>query len=107
MLTQHARFVNEKESADMYIQIATGLSILGALYVASNRALAANILWSFSNPTLILHNILSGQPEQAAMFVVFSLISLYGIYHLIYIEQVVWHEPDEWNLFSKRRKGEE
>lgn len=33
----------------MYIEITTGIAILGALYVASNRALAANILWSFSN----------------------------------------------------------
>ncbi len=30
----------------MLIQITTRLAILGALYVASGRALAANILWS-------------------------------------------------------------
>ncbi len=88
-----------------YIQIATGLAILGTLYAASNRVLAANILWSISNPMLILHNILNDQPEQAAMFVVFSVIALYGIYHMIYIEQAVWHDADEWALFRKRRRG--
>jgi len=104
MQTQHARRVSKKESADMYIQTATGLAILGALYVASNRALAANILWSLSNPMLILHNILNGQPEQAAMFVVFSVVSLYGIYHMIHIEHAIWYDLDEWRLFKRRRE---
>lgn len=106
ILTQHARFVNEKKSDGMYIQIATGLAILGALYVASNRALAANTLWSISNPILILHNILSNQFEQAIMFIVFSVVAFYGIYHLIRIDGVAFYNIDEWKLFSKRGKRE-
>lgn len=88
----------------MYIEITTGMAILGALYVASNRALAANIIWSISNPALIAHNILIGQFEQAIMFTVFSMVSLYGIFHLACIEGAVWHDIDEWKLFSKRGK---
>lgn len=44
----------------MLIQITTGLAILGALYVASGRALAA----------LVFHNLYNGQIEQAIMFMV-------------------------------------
>lgn len=86
----------------MYIEITTGMAVLGALYVASNRALAANIIWSVSNPALIAHNILIGQFEQAIMFTAFSMVSIYGILHLTRVEGAVWHDIDEWKLFSKR-----
>ena len=87
----------------MLIQITTGLAILGALYVASGRALAANILWSVSNPALIFHNLYNGQNEQAAMFMVFSIVSLYGIYYMVYVQRVVWYDADQWKLFSKKQ----
>ncbi len=87
----------------MLIQITTGLAILGALYVASGRALAANILWSISNPVLIFHNLYSGQIEQATMFAVFSLVSLYGIYYMLHVQQVVWYDIAQWRMFSKKQ----
>ncbi len=86
----------------MLIQITTGLAILGALYVASGRALAANILWSISNPALVLHNLYSGQNEQAAMFMVFSVVSLYGIHYMVHVQRVVWYDAGQWKLFKKQ-----
>lgn len=87
----------------MLIQITTGLAILGALYVARGRALAANILWSISNPALLFHNLYSGQTEQSAMFTAFSLVSLYGIYYMVHVQRVVWYDVGQWRLFSKKQ----
>ncbi len=87
----------------MLIQITTGLAILGAIYVASGRALAANILWSISNPALMVHNLYNGQNEQAAMFAVFSLVSLYGIYYMVRVQHVVWYDAGQWRMFSKKQ----
>ncbi len=88
----------------MLIQITTGLAILGALYVASGRALAANILWSISNPALMVHNLYNGQVEQAIMFMAFSFVSLYGIYYMVYVQRVVWYDVSQWRMFSKKQR---
>lgn len=86
----------------MYIQIVTGMAIFGALYVASNRSLAANILWGIANPMLVFFNAVNGQIEQAIMFSVFTIIALYGVYNLIYVQGLTWYDTDEWYLFKKR-----
>ncbi|MFH0904088.1 MAG: hypothetical protein V1854_02720 [Methanobacteriota archaeon] len=74
--------------------------------MASGRALAANILWSISNPALVLHNLYSGQNEQAAMFMVFSFASLYGIYYMVHVQHVVWYDAGQWRMFNKKQRQE-
>lgn len=78
------------------------MAILGALYVASNRALAANILWGMTNPMLVFFNAANGQIEQAIMFSAFTIIALYGVHNLVYVQGLTWYNADEWYLFKKR-----
>ncbi len=87
----------------MYIQIVTGMAIFGVLYVASNRALAANILWGITNPMLVFFNASNGQIEQAIMFSAFTIIAYYGVHNLIYVQGLTWYNADEWCLFKKRK----
>lgn len=88
----------------MFIQLTTLIAILGALYVAANKALAANILWSISNPSLAIYNLLNTQPEQALMFAVFSLIAISGVYYLTRKHGRRWYATEEWNLFTKAKE---
>ena len=86
----------------MLIQLTALIAIIGAIYVASNKALAANFLWSISNPALVIYNVFNAQTEQATMFLVFSIIAMSGVYHLTYNKGRKWYSIDEWNLFSTK-----
>ena len=66
----------------MLIWILTALSIIGAAWVATGHPIRANIVWSISNPALVLYNLTIVQTAQAVMFGIFSLIAFYGIYNL-------------------------
>lgn len=66
----------------MFMMVTTGMAIIGALAVAKNKALFANVVWSISNPLLVGYNYLNGEQEQAIMFGVFTLVAWYGVYNL-------------------------
>lgn len=66
----------------MFAIITSTIAIIGALCVAKNKALAANAVWSISNPALVVYNHSIGQVEQAVMFAMFSLVAWYGVYNL-------------------------
>jgi len=66
----------------MFIIITTGMAIFGALAVARNKALFANVVWSISNPLLVGYNYYNGMVEQSIMFAVFALVAWYGVYNL-------------------------
>lgn len=58
------------------------VAIIGACLVSFGYPLAANIVWMISNPYLLWHNRKINQPEQAKMFAVYTLISLFGVWNL-------------------------
>lgn len=61
------------------IQILTGASIFGAFLVSLGISTGANLVWSISNPLLVLHNLKAGQTDQARMFGVFSILAFLGV----------------------------
>lgn len=66
----------------MLPKIGTYLGIVGAFLVALGKPLEANIIWSISNPILVYHNWKIKEFNQSKMFLVFTLISAFGIYNL-------------------------
>lgn len=66
----------------MLSKIGTYLGIVGALLVALGKPLEANMIWVISNPVLIHHNRKIKEFNQSKMFVVFTLISVFGVYNL-------------------------
>ena len=66
----------------MLILILTIIAVIGAIAVALGKPLAANILWIFSNPAMAAYNYSNCEYELAGMFVVYSVIAVYGIYNL-------------------------
>lgn len=64
------------------IDAMADVAILGALLVSLGYPLAANIVWMISNPYMVYHNRKINQPEQAKMFIVYCLISIFGIWNL-------------------------
>lgn len=63
----------------MNLDDLTYVSIIGAGSVALGYTLPANLLWSLSNPILMLHNYRAGQMKQAQMFGVFGIIAIGGV----------------------------
>lgn len=66
----------------MLSKIGTCLGIVGALLVALGKPLETNMIWVISNPTLIYHNWNIKEFNQSKMFMVFTLISAFGVYNL-------------------------
>ena len=66
----------------MMILILTLVAILGAIMVSLGRPLAANVLWFCAQPGLALYNYNNNEIELAAMFTIYSLIAVYGIWNL-------------------------
>lgn len=66
----------------MIEKLGTSLGIIGAVFVALGKPLTANLIWVVSNPLLIYHNYKINQASQSRMFVVFTVISLFGIINL-------------------------
>ena len=66
----------------MYILILTTIAIVGAFAVAKGKPFLANFLWLISNPLLGLYNYQKGELELAGMFVIYTIIALYGVWNL-------------------------
>jgi hypothetical protein len=64
------------------LDVMANIAILGAIVVSLGYPFIANVLWMISNPYMLYHNRKINQPEQAKMFLVYTLISLFGIYNL-------------------------
>ncbi len=60
----------------------TLLSITGAVCVSRGKMMLANCIWFITNPGLIWYNLTIFEYELAFLFVVYWLISLYGICYL-------------------------
>lgn len=56
--------------------------ILGCALVGKGRAFDANRLWLITNPFMIYHNILIGDPIQTLLWSIYALLALYGTIHL-------------------------
>lgn len=69
----------------MFAIITTTMAIIGAIAVARNKALLANIIWSISNPLLVVYNFSTGEIEQSVMFAVFTVVAWYGVYNLKWV----------------------
>jgi len=61
--------------------VASALAIIGAIFVAFNNPLYANIVWSVSNPMLVYYNYKINQFPQLRMFSVFTFISIFGVFN--------------------------
>lgn len=66
----------------MLLLICTLIAVTGAIYVACDRALTANYLWSISNLAFIIHNIMITEFEMVILFTVYEVICLFGIWNL-------------------------
>lgn len=64
------------------IIIATLLGVIGCLFVASDKSLKANYVWSIGNLGMIYHNYTITEYEMMIMFIVYELIALYGVWNL-------------------------
>ena len=62
--------------------IFTFIAIGGAIYVAYDNALMANILWSISNMAFIIYNILISEHEMVLLFMAYEIICVYGVWNL-------------------------
>lgn len=60
----------------------SNLALVGAIFVSFGYPLIANIIWSITNPYLMWYNRKINQPEQAKMFFIYFLITLFGVYNL-------------------------
>ena len=60
--------------------LATTLSIIGAASVTLGNPLAANMIWSVSNPALVFHNYQNKEYHQARMFGVFAFLAYLGLF---------------------------
>jgi hypothetical protein len=68
----------------MLLLVFTIAAVIGAIYVARGRALAANCIWSISNLGFIYHNIMINEYEMILLFVVYEVISVAGVWNLTY-----------------------
>lgn len=66
----------------MIVLIGVLLSILGAMFVANGKPLYANISWVIGQPLLAYHNYSIGEHTQSALFLIYVIIAIYGIYNL-------------------------
>ena len=64
------------------VRILVVCYICGAILVSLGQPLAANVIWSLSNPILAWHNRGIGQHEQAVMFGTFAVIAWIGVWNL-------------------------
>lgn len=83
-MSEEIKFMEETErwAKEIRLKALVGLSILGAIMVSLGDPLMANILWSVSNPLIAMHNYGIRQNEQAALFVVFTIIAWLGVINL-------------------------
>ena len=68
------------EDVIMITKICTTASILGAVCVSVGASGAANAVWSISNIGLVWHNHRTGERAQAAMFTVFWILAVLGVF---------------------------
>lgn len=66
----------------MYILTITIIAVIGAIAVAKGKPLIANSLWIISNPLMAYYNYELGEIELTGMFIIYFVISLYGVWHL-------------------------
>lgn len=66
----------------MLMLILTIIAVCAAFTVALGKPLAANILWLCSNPFMSIYNYTIGEFEMAGMFMMYTLIAVYGVYNL-------------------------
>lgn len=66
----------------MYMLVLTNIAVIGAFAVAKGKAFTANLLWLVSNPLMAVYEYQKNEIELASMFVIYSLIALYGIWNL-------------------------
>ena len=66
----------------MYMFVLTSIAVIGAFAVAKGKAFIANVLWLISNPLMGLYNYQKGEIELAGMFIIYTLIALYGVWNL-------------------------
>jgi len=64
------------------LDVMANIAILGAIVVSLGYPFIANVLWMISNPYMLWHNRKINQPEQAKMFLTYTLVSLFGIINL-------------------------
>jgi len=62
--------------------VLTSIAVIGAFAVAKGKAFIANVLWLISNPLMGLYNYQKGEIELAGMFIIYTLIALYGVWNL-------------------------
>ena len=62
--------------------IFTLMSISAAIYVAFNKSLIANSIWSISNIGFIWYNITVQKYEMVLLFSVYEITALFGGYNL-------------------------
>lgn len=74
---------------EIFVSVATGISVAGALCVAHNKSAKANYLWSLSNIVFIINTYLIKQYSMMAMFFVYEAIALYGIYKTLVIKNEI------------------
>ena len=74
----------------MIVLIATIIAIVGALFVASGKALDANSMWAVSNIGYIWYSISICEWEIVILFSVYEVIAIFGI----------------WNLWGKEYAGD-
>jgi len=55
-------------------------SLIGAGFVAMNKANAANLIWAVSNVFMIYYNYMQNDITQVLLFLVYWIISIYGVY---------------------------
>lgn len=58
------------------------LAIIGLLYVSRNKPLIANYFWLISNAGFITYNLSINEYEMATLFIIYEIISIYGIYYI-------------------------
>jgi len=61
--------------------ICTIIAIIGAVYVSRGNSKTPNYLWSIANMGFIIHSMNIKEYELVALFCVYEIISIYGIYN--------------------------
>lgn len=60
-------------------RVSTGLGMLGAIVLAAQLPLHAQLIWAVSNPLLIYYNYRRNDVYQMALFSVYEAVTVIGI----------------------------
>lgn len=61
------------------LKICVLCSIVGSIGVTLGNTFVANLIWSISNPIMVIHNHNCKQKEQAILFSIFTLLAWVGL----------------------------